>query len=100
MGSFACRCTDSAAAALIFLVAILDCVLTVALLSMPCFPPRSGKEVVIRKGKNNSGAILIGRMPIMLRSDRCAAHAVVLVQGWLAQWALAALSSGTYLAVR
>ncbi|KAL4423845.1 hypothetical protein ABPG75_001146 [Micractinium tetrahymenae] len=30
-----------------------------------------GKEVVIRKGKNNSGAIVIGRMPIMLRSDRC-----------------------------
>lgn len=29
-----------------------------------------GKEVVIRKGKNNSGAIVIGRMPIMLRSDR------------------------------
>lgn len=55
---------------------------------------------MIRKGKNNSGAILIGRMPIMLRSDRCAAHAVVLVQGWLTQWALAALSSGTYLAVR
>lgn len=26
---------------------------------------------MIRKGKNNSGAILIGRMPIMLRSDRC-----------------------------
>lgn len=33
-------------------------------------PPCSGKEVVIRKGKNNAGAILIGRMPIMLRSDR------------------------------
>lgn len=31
---------------------------------------RRGKEVVIRKGKNNSGAICIGRMPIMLRSDR------------------------------
>lgn len=29
-----------------------------------------GKEVVIRKGKNNAGAIVIGRMPIMLRSDR------------------------------
>lgn len=30
-----------------------------------------GKEVVIRRGKNGAGAILIGRMPIMLRSDRC-----------------------------
>lgn len=30
-----------------------------------------GKDVVIRKGKNGAGAILIGRMPIMLRSDRC-----------------------------
>ncbi|PSC73428.1 DNA-directed RNA polymerase III subunit RPC2 [Micractinium conductrix] len=30
-----------------------------------------GKEVVIRKGKNGVGAITIGRMPIMLRSDRC-----------------------------
>lgn len=29
-----------------------------------------GKEVVIRRGKNGAGAILIGRMPIMLRSDR------------------------------
>ena len=28
-----------------------------------------GKEVVIRKGKGGVGAIPIGRMPIMLRSD-------------------------------
>ena len=31
-----------------------------------------GKEVVIRKGKNGAGAVIIGRMPIMLRSDRWA----------------------------
>lgn len=30
-----------------------------------------GKEIVVRKGKNGQGAILIGRMPLMLRSDRC-----------------------------
>lgn len=34
-----------------------------------------GKEVVIRKGKSGAGAILIGRMPIMLRSDRCGSGA-------------------------
>ena len=30
-----------------------------------------GKEIVVRRGKNGQGAITIGRMPIMLRSDRC-----------------------------
>lgn len=30
-----------------------------------------GKEIVRRVGKNGQGAVLIGRMPIMLRSDRC-----------------------------
>ena len=30
-----------------------------------------GKEIVVRRGKNGQGAIPIGRMPLMLRSDRC-----------------------------
>ena len=30
-----------------------------------------GKEIVVKKGKNGQGAITIGRMPLMLRSDRC-----------------------------
>eukprot|EP00887_Chlorella_sp_A99_P006810 scaffold2.g6810.t1 len=30
-----------------------------------------GKEIVVRRGKAGQGAIPIGRMPIMLRSDRC-----------------------------
>lgn len=30
-----------------------------------------GKEIVVRKGKDGQGAIPIGRMPLMLRSDRC-----------------------------
>lgn len=30
-----------------------------------------GKEIIVRKGSNGEGAILIGRMPLMLRSDRC-----------------------------
>eukprot|EP00271_Cylindrocystis_brebissonii_P011391 TRINITY_DN2883_c0_g1_i3.p1 TRINITY_DN2883_c0_g1~~TRINITY_DN2883_c0_g1_i3.p1 ORF type:complete len:1136 (+),score=226.28 TRINITY_DN2883_c0_g1_i3:22-3408(+) len=30
-----------------------------------------GKEIVVRKGKNGEGAIVIGRMPLMLRSSRC-----------------------------
>jgi DNA-directed RNA polymerase III subunit RPC2 len=30
-----------------------------------------GKEIVRRVGKNGVGAITIGRMPLMLRSDRC-----------------------------
>ena len=32
-----------------------------------------GREIMVRKGKTpNQGAIAIGRMPLMLRSDRCA----------------------------
>lgn len=30
-----------------------------------------GKEIIVRKGKNGEGAIVIGRMPLMLRSRRC-----------------------------
>ena len=30
-----------------------------------------GREIVVKKGKNGRGAVLIGRMPMMLRSDRC-----------------------------
>jgi DNA-directed RNA polymerase III subunit RPC2 len=30
-----------------------------------------GKEIIVKKGKNGQGAIPIGRMPLMLRSDRC-----------------------------
>ena len=30
-----------------------------------------GKELVVRKGRGGAGALLIGRLPIMLRSDRC-----------------------------
>eukprot|EP00889_Picochlorum_renovo_P005632 jgi/Picre1/32662/NNA_008008.t1 len=33
-----------------------------------------GREIMVRKGKNGQGAIAIGRMPLMLRSDRCALH--------------------------
>lgn len=32
-----------------------------------------GKEIVVRKGANGKGAINIGRIPLMLRCDRCAA---------------------------
>ena len=31
-----------------------------------------GKEIIVRKGKNGVGAVVIGRMPLMLRSDRYA----------------------------
>lgn len=31
-----------------------------------------GKEVIVRKGRDGTGAICIGRMPLMLRCDRCA----------------------------
>ncbi|KAG1669071.1 hypothetical protein FOA52_003989 [Chlamydomonas sp. UWO 241] len=31
-----------------------------------------GKEIVVKKGRNGQGAVCIGRMPLMLRSDRCA----------------------------
>ncbi|KAK9863929.1 hypothetical protein WJX84_000632, partial [Apatococcus fuscideae] len=30
-----------------------------------------GKDIIVRKGKNGVGAFTIGRMPIMLRCDRC-----------------------------
>ena len=30
-----------------------------------------GRELVVRKGRGGTGALLIGRLPIMLRSDRC-----------------------------
>eukprot|EP01023_Acetabularia_acetabulum_P067026 TRINITY_DN9158_c0_g1_i1.p1 TRINITY_DN9158_c0_g1~~TRINITY_DN9158_c0_g1_i1.p1 ORF type:complete len:374 (-),score=57.34 TRINITY_DN9158_c0_g1_i1:280-1338(-) len=30
-----------------------------------------GKEIVEQRGKHGNGAVLIGRLPIMLRSDRC-----------------------------
>lgn len=33
-----------------------------------------GREIMVRKGRNGQGAIAIGRMPLMLRSDRCALH--------------------------
>jgi len=33
-----------------------------------------GREIVVRKGKNGQGAIPVGRMPLMLRSERCALH--------------------------
>lgn len=29
-----------------------------------------GKEIIVRKGKNGIGAVVVGRMPLMLRSDR------------------------------
>ena len=29
-----------------------------------------GREIITRKGSGGTGAIVIGRMPIMLRSDR------------------------------
>ncbi|KAL6782341.1 RPC2 [Auxenochlorella protothecoides x Auxenochlorella symbiontica] len=30
-----------------------------------------GKEIVMKRGKNGQGALFLGRMPLMLRSDRC-----------------------------
>lgn len=33
-----------------------------------------GKEIVVRKGKDGQGALVIGRMPLMLRSSRCVLH--------------------------
>ena len=35
-----------------------------------------GKDVVVAKGRDGQGHTLIGRMPIMLRSDRCLCRAV------------------------
>ena len=39
-----------------------------------------GKEIVIKKGGRNpgEGAVLIGHLPLMLRSDRCACTSNVL----------------------
>lgn len=31
-----------------------------------------GKEIVVKKGRTGQGAICIGRIPLMLRCDRCA----------------------------
>ena len=33
-----------------------------------------GKEIVVKKGRNGQGAVCIGRMPLMLRCDRCGVH--------------------------
>lgn len=33
-----------------------------------------GKEIVVKKGSHGVGAVCIGRMPLMLRSDRCVLH--------------------------
>lgn len=33
-----------------------------------------GKEIVVRKGKDGVGAVFIGRIPLMLRCDRCSAE--------------------------
>lgn len=30
-----------------------------------------GREIVVKKGENGVGAVQIGRLPLMLRSDRC-----------------------------
>ncbi len=30
-----------------------------------------GKEIVVKKGRGGQGAVCIGRMPLMLRCDRC-----------------------------
>ena len=30
-----------------------------------------GKEIVVKRGRNGQGAVFLGRMPIMLRCDRC-----------------------------
>lgn len=38
-----------------------------------------GKEIVVKKGRNNQGAVCIGRMPLMLRCDR----RVAVGCGWL-----------------
>jgi len=29
------------------------------------------QEIVLKKGENGVGAVVIGRIPLMLRSDRC-----------------------------
>ena len=61
----------------------------------PSRPPRSapvsvdveytrGKEIVVKKGKAGQGAIVIGRMPLMLRSDRCGRAGRRAAGGWAA----------------
>lgn len=30
-----------------------------------------GKDIVVKRGENGVGAVVIGRIPLMLRSDRC-----------------------------
>lgn len=51
----------------------------------------------MKKGKNGQGAIVIGRMPLMLRSDRCIActarTACTLTEG---QWDLLAIREGAW----
>lgn len=59
-----------------------------------------GKEIVIKKGGRNpgEGAVLIGHLPLMLRSDRCAAlaHALSWIMRHAAlEWSWA--SSGPWL---
>ena len=33
-----------------------------------------GKEIVVKRGRGGVGAVSIGRMPLMLRCDRCVAR--------------------------
>lgn len=39
-----------------------------------------GKEIVVRKGKDGVGAVNIGRIPLMLRCDRCAVQSLILYE--------------------
>lgn len=41
-----------------------------------------GKEVIVAKGKDGRGHTLIGRMPIMLRSDRCLSWFLLSKRRW------------------
>ena len=44
-----------------------------------------GREIVVKRGKDGEGAIHIGRLPLMLRSDRCAALSPTCVPGAAAE---------------
>eukprot|EP00798_Chlamydomonas_sp_ICE-L_P009475 gene9475-32467_t len=57
-----------------------------------------GKEIVVKKGRGGVGAVCIGRMPLMLRCDRCVLHGKNEAQ--LAKLGECPLDPGGYFIVR
>mmetsp|Transcript_10383 Transcript_10383/g.31241 ORF Transcript_10383/g.31241 Transcript_10383/m.31241 type:complete len:1166 (-) Transcript_10383:34-3531(-) len=57
-----------------------------------------GKEIVVKKGRNGQGAVCIGRMPLMLRCDRCVLYKKSEAQ--LARLGECPLDPGGYFVIR